>query len=237
VDICLSPLKLTRTNYFCGMQKNIDLSRFKAVIYDMDGVLIDTEPFWKMAEEKIFATVGIDFNSIPNQETVGMRIDEVVGYWHQHYPWEGKSIEQVAQEIMDEMERYIRVEGKAMKGVEESIKHFSQRGMKIGLATSSYERLMHATLDRLGITDFFHCTVSAEHLSQGKPHPLIYLETAKQLNVSPANCLVIEDSINGIKAGKAAGMFVVAIPDGSHQFSEGFEQADLISDNLLELIQ
>ncbi len=224
------------TNYFCGMRQKIDLSQFEAIIYDMDGVLIDTEPFWKIAEEKVFATVGIDFHAIPNHETVGMRIDEVVSYWHKRYPWESKSIEQVAQEIMDEMERFIRYEGKAMKGVRTSLNHFSQMGIKIGLATSSYERLMHATLERLGISKFFQSVVSAEHLAHGKPHPLIYLKTAEQLGVSPSNCLVIEDSINGIKAGKAAGMFVVAIPDGSHQFSEGFEQANIVCDNLLELI-
>jgi sugar-phosphatase len=218
------------------MLNELSLSDFDAVIYDMDGVLIDTEPYWKKAEEKVFKTIGIDFNSIPNHETVGMRIDEVVAYWHERYPWDNKSIENVAKEIMDEMELFIRNEGKAMKGVVESLYFFSKNNRKIGLATSSYERLMNATLDRLKILDYFDSVLSAEHLKNGKPHPEIYLKTAKNLGIAPEKCLVIEDSINGVRAGKAAGMFVVAIPDGSHDFSGSFDEADLQLNNLLELI-
>ena len=218
------------------MSSKIRLSDFEAVIYDMDGVLIDTEPYWKKAEEKVFDTVGIDFNSIPNHETVGMRIDEVVEYWHQRYPWENKSIKQAANEIMDEMERFIRSKGEALKGVQESLSFFQEKNLKIGLATSSYERLMNATIERLAINKFFDHTLSAEHLDHGKPHPQIYLECAKELNLPPSKCLVIEDSINGVKAGKAAGMFVVAIPDGSHDFRGGFGAADIVVNDLHGLI-
>lgn len=203
----------------------------------MDGVLINTEPYWKKAEEKVFASVGIDFNSIPNHETVGMRIDEVVSYWYKRYSWENKSIETVANEIMDKMENFIQNEGTPMAGVKESLSFFSKNKIKIGLATSSYERLMFATLNRLNINDYFDCVLSAENLKNGKPHPEIYLKSAAELNVSPERCLVVEDSINGVKAGKAAGMFVVAIPDGSHDFKEGFELADMQLNNLHELIQ
>lgn len=219
------------------MSSKIRLSDFEAVIYDMDGVLIDTEPYWKKAEEKIFASVNIDFNSIPNHETVGMRIDEVVTYWHEHYPWHNKSIAKVANEIMDEMESYILNEGSPMKGVKDSLSFFAENQKKIGLATSSYERLMAATLNRLDINNFFTAALSAEYLSAGKPNPDIYLKTATALNVIPNKCLVIEDSINGIKAGKAAGMFVVAIPDGTHDFQENFKEADLVLNDLVELVQ
>jgi sugar-phosphatase len=219
------------------MLDQLKLKNFDAIIYDMDGILINTEPYWKKAEDKVFSTVNIDFNNIPNHETVGMRIDEVVAYWHKRFPWENKSILKVAEEIMDEMESFILKEGSPMKGVNESLTFFIQNKMKVGLATSSYERLMNATLNRLHLSDFFHSVLSAEHLSNGKPHPEIYIKSALKLNTSPSRCLVIEDSINGIRAGKAAGMFVVAIPDGSHEFLEGFEEADVVLNDLNELIQ
>ena len=206
------------------------------VIFDMDGVLINSEPLWKATEIEVFADLGLDFEAIGGEKTVGMRIDEVVDYWYERYPWKGKSPQEVVTLIMDKMEDNIRTKGVAMKGVKELLDFLSNENYTIALASSSYERLITATLETLAIGHYFKATFSAEHLKHGKPHPDIYLTAARALNVSPSECLVIEDSLNGVKAGKAAAMFVIAIPDGTHSVTE-IATADIQLDNLLEVIE
>lgn len=206
------------------------------VIFDMDGVLINSEPLWKATEIEVFADLGLDFEAIGGEKTVGMRIDEVVDYWYERYPWKGKSPQEVVTLIMDKMEDNIRTKGVAMKGVKELLDFLSNQNYTIALASSSYERLITATLETLAIGHYFKATFSAEHLKHGKPHPDIYLTAANALNVFPSECLVIEDSLNGVKAGKAAAMFVIAIPDGTHSVTE-IATADIQLDNLLEVIE
>lgn len=214
------------------MIKNID-----TVIFDMDGVLINSEPFWKEVEIKVFASVGIDFVAVGGEKTVGLRIDEVVDYWHTQYPWKQKAKADVVAEIMSEMTDVISTKGKAMKGVVELLEYLKSEGYKIGLATSSYEVLLEATLKVLGIENFFDVTNSAESLVYGKPHPEIYIKTAEDLKSSPENCLVIEDSLNGVIAGKAAKMKVIAVPDGTHSHEPKLVLADKICNDLIEVLE
>lgn len=214
------------------MIKNID-----TVIFDMDGVLINSEPFWKEVEIKVFASVGIDFVAVGGEKTVGLRIDEVVDYWHTQYPWKQKAKADVVAEIMSEMTHVISTKGKAMKGVVELLEYLKNEGYKIGLATSSYEVLLEATLKVLGIENFFDVTNSAESLVYGKPHPEIYIKTAEDLKSTPENCLVIEDSLNGVIAGKAAKMKVIAVPDGTHSHEPKLFLADKICNDLNEVLE
>lgn len=213
------------------MLKNLD-----TVIFDMDGVLINSEPFWKEVEIKIFASVGIDFVAVGGEKTVGLRIDEVVDYWHGLYPWKEKSKAVVVNEIMDEMTNEILSKGEPMKGVVELLEYLKREGFKIGLATSSYEVLLEATLRVLGIEKYFDVTNSAQSLTYGKPHPEIYIKTAADLNTVPEKCLVIEDSLNGVIAGKAAKMRVVAVPDGTHEYNPKIALADKVCKDLTEVL-
>ena len=214
----------------------IDFKNIDTVIFDMDGVLIDSEPLWKAAEIKVFATIGVDFIKVGGEKTVGLRIDEVIDYWYSKYPWKNKSKAQVVDEIMLEIINGIKANGQAMKGVVEILEFFKKKGMKIGLASSSYQILIDTSLEKLGIAHFFDITLSAQNCTYGKPHPEVYIEAAKLLKSEPQNCLVIEDSLNGAIAGKAAKMNVVAIPDGTHEISEQLKVADLRVDNLNELL-
>ncbi|MCC5924012.1 MAG: hexitol phosphatase HxpB [Crocinitomicaceae bacterium] len=208
------------------MKNQIILSDFDAIIFDMDGVLINSEPFWLAAEIEVFGQLGIDFMAVGGPKTVGLRIDEVVDYWFSKYPWEGKTNAEVVDEIVSTVARRINTEGVALEGVRETLAYCKQLGMKIGLASSSYQRLIDATLKKLEIASYFDAVHSAEFLAFGKPHPEIYLATADSLKVSPNKCLVIEDSLNGVIAAKAAKMTVVAIPDGTHEVSEKLMLAD-----------
>lgn len=215
----------------------IDFKNIDTVIFDMDGVLIDSEPLWKAAEIKVFETIGIDFIKVGGEKTVGLRIDEVIDYWYEKYPWENKTKAQVVDEIMLEMVNGIQANGEPMKGVIEILEFFKSKGMKIGLASSSYQVLIDTSLEKLRIAHYFDVTLSAQNCTYGKPHPEVYIETAKLLKSEPQNCLVIEDSLNGVIAGKAAKMNVVAVPDGTHTVTEQLEVADLRVDNLKELVK
>lgn len=216
---------------------SIPLQTIDTIIYDMDGVLINSEPIWKETEIEVFDSIGIDFIAVGGEKTVGLRIDEVVEYWYSRFPWKNKSIHQVVDEIMTRMVERIKKEGKPLTGAKESLQYFKENGYKIGLASSSYSVLIETTLSALGIGHYFDVILSAEKLPFGKPHPVIYLEAARQLNSSPSTCLVIEDSLNGIIAGKAAKMSVVAIPDGTHQPNPKTILADVQLNSLHEVIK
>lgn len=206
----------------------------KAVIFDMDGVLIDSEPLWKIAEVEGFGKVGLDLTYTDCEETVGLRIDEVVRLWHKKVGWENKSIEEVSEDIVDILIREIQTQGKALAGVYESLELLKSSDYKIGLATSSAQRIVDTVLQKLDIAHYFDATHSAEFELLGKPHPGVFLSCADQLNVHANDCLVIEDSFNGVVAARAARMKVVAIPEKSHQPDQRLIIADQILDSLHE---
>ncbi|MEN9442846.1 MAG: hypothetical protein RLZ33_2923 [Bacteroidota bacterium] len=194
----------------------LNLDEFDAVIFDMDGVLIDSEPLWKIAMEQVFAAVGSKLTRQDFQKTVGLRLDEVIQFWHQHEGWKNVSPEEVEQQIVLKMQELIRANGTPLTGVVETLQYLRSQNKKIGLATSSYRVLIDTVLEVLDLKEAFDCTHSAELEDYGKPHPAVYLNVADFFQVDPRNCLVIEDSLNGIISAKAAKMKVVCIPEKTH---------------------
>ncbi|MDD2983149.1 MAG: hexitol phosphatase HxpB [Crocinitomicaceae bacterium] len=217
--------------------KEFTLENIEAVIFDMDGVLIDSEPVWKDAMEEVFAAVGCPLTREDFQKTVGLRLDEVITYWYGISPWEKVSPEEVMQQIINRMVALLSASGKPLTGVVETLRFLKQKGLKIGLATSSYEVLIDCVLDTLNIREFFDFTHSAEREAYGKPHPAVYLTTAETLGVNPQNCLVIEDSINGVISGKAARMHVVCIPEKTHIVNPKLILADYQFESMDEMLE
>lgn len=215
----------------------IDLSHYEAVIFDMDGVLIDSEPLWKIAMEKTFQEVGSKLTKADFQQTVGLRLDEVIHYWFEHKAWEGVTPKEVEQRIISRMIDLIQENGAPLLGVIDTLNYLKQQGLKIGLATSSYLILIDTVLKTLGIAEAFDYTHSAEDEENGKPHPAVYLTVAKKLGVIPRKCLVIEDSLNGIISGKAARMSVICIPEKTHLVEPRLIIADYQFDDMNELLQ
>ena len=207
----------------------------KAVIYDMDGVIINSEPLWREALIHCFNKVGFDFTQDKCRTTQGMRLIEVVEYWFADQPWKGKSIEDVETDILTKVTELIMQKGIAMDGVNKSIELFKAKGYRVALASSSATSLINAVLDKLGLSDAFEVINSAENLAFGKPHPEIFIKTAKQLGVKPNNCWVIEDSFHGALAGKAALMKVIAIPDDEAKNDKRFAIADYQLNSLSEI--
>src|SRR4051812_40381980 len=125
--------------------------KFEAVIYDMDGLLIDSEPFWRQAEIKVFNSVGMDITEADCMETTGYRFDEVVEHWWQKKQWTGKTKTVVHDEVIDEMEHAITHHAIAMKGAHASLEFFKSKGVRMALASSSAMRLIKATVKKLDI--------------------------------------------------------------------------------------
>lgn len=207
----------------------------KAVIYDMDGVIIDSEPLWREAIIFTFNNVGLDFNEDLCRITQGMRLIEVVEYWYDKTPWNGKTVEEVEASLLKKVTELIIEKGTETAGVTSSLNHFKAKGYKIALASSSALSLINTVLSQLNIENEFEVINSAEYLSYGKPHPEIFIKTAEQLKVKPMDCLVIEDSFHGVLAAKAAVMKVIAIPEKKYHNDARFSIADYNIKSLTEI--
>lgn len=206
----------------------------ETVIFDMDGLLIDSEPLWQEAEIKIFSTVGVHLTRELCLQTMGYKIDEVVRYWHNKFPWEGKSFEEMEKEIFEEAIRLIVEKGEAMEGVNYILDFFKERKMRIGLASTSPIRVINTVLNKLNISHYFEVLHSAEFEEYGKPHPAVFINAAKKLDLQPYFCLVFEDSFNGLIAAKAARMKTISIPDKGYSNETKFDISDFKLNSLSE---
>lgn len=215
----------------------IKISDFEAVIFDMDGVLIDSEPLWKIAMDTVFSELGSTLQKSDFQKTVGLRIDEVIHFWNLHESWGIVNEEAIQEKIISKMEDLIAANAKPLTGVLETLTFLKSKGLKIGLATSSSSRLIRIVLKELAISDFFDFTHSAETEDYGKPHPAVYLTVAKKLAVHPTKCLVIEDSFNGVISGLAAKMKVVCIPEKTHFPNPKLALADFQFESMRDLLE
>ena len=185
----------------------------EAVIFDMDGVIIDSEPFWKEAEMHVYPSVGIQLTLEMSLRTTGLGIKDAVEYWYNKHPWTNKSIQQVQDEIVNYVLHCMLTKGKPMYGLDYVLNFFERKGLKIAIASASSIKIIETVLEKLQVKNRFHLYHSSDTEIASKPHPAVYLSTARRLGVKPEQCLVIEDSVNGMKSGKAAGMKVIAKPD------------------------
>ena len=207
----------------------------KTVIFDMDGVLIDSEPFWREAEIRVFGTIGIQLTHEMCMETMGLKVDEAVEYWLKLHGQQLGSTPDVAEKVIEEVISQIEQKGIPTAGVEESLEFFSNKGTRLGLASSSAYRIISAVVDKFDLRRRFEVIYSAEEEEFGKPHPGIYLTAARKLGVNAKECLAIEDSRNGVLAAKAARMKCIAIPEAAVRSDPRFSIADCVLDSLLEI--
>lgn len=196
----------------------------KAIIFDMDGVIIDTEKIWKQAEKEVFSSLGVQVTDEHSKETQSMTTSEVAHYWYEKFPWKGKSLKETEQMVIYRVAELIESEECLINGVENFIENLKTKNYKIGLATNCPLSIISVVLGRLKITHFFDIISSSEFEEKGKPDPAIYYTTAKKLNVEPKDCLVIEDLYTGMLAAKKAGMTVAAFTNGDKDLY--FEIAD-----------
>jgi mannitol-1-/sugar-/sorbitol-6-/2-deoxyglucose-6-phosphatase len=198
----------------------------KAVLFDMDGVLINSEGLWRKAMISGFAEEGIPLTESDCRKTMGMRFPEVVSLWLSRFSSLNINAGVLENRVIELLLQKIEADGEIIQGIPSIIDICNKHQIKKGVATSSSHLLMRAVLNKLGIISEFQATVSAEFMEHGKPHPEVFLKCAEELDVSPDDCIVIEDSPNGVKAAKAAGMRVIAVPEDGVFVLPGYESAD-----------
>ena len=209
-----------------------------AVILDMDGLLIDTEPTWRAATFSVFAALGIRLSDDDLLSTTGQPIEDLIPLWRQRAGPKDqraqRSDAEIADLITDQVVAHVIAEGQPMPGVARAVELCTRLGLSLAIASSSPPLLIDAVCDRLGLGGIqVRCSAADE--TNGKPAPDVYLAAARRLGVSPASCVAIEDSPNGIAAAKAAGMRCVAVPDPLLNADTGYQQADLVLPSLAML--
>jgi len=179
----------------------------------MDGLLVDSEPYWKIAEKICFGKLGLTLTDELLRQVMGFRLSEVVEHWYNYQPWGEKNFEAVEGDVLETVKQLIIENANALPGVIQTLEFCKNNGYKIALASSSAMSLINVVVDKLNIRHYFDLLVSAEFEPYGKPHPSVFLTTAKKLNVLPTECLVFEDSVNGMIAAKAARMKCIVVPE------------------------
>lgn len=198
----------------------------EAVIFDMDGVLIDSEPLWQRTEVEIFSDIGIQLTPEMQLYTKGLRSDEMVQYWLSRFNRDGLDSGKIIKDYENEMTRIFREEVELMDGAREATQFFRNMKLPLALASSSAMHFIDIFLERFEFREYFSVIYSAEKEPFGKPHPGIYIHVADRLGCDPTHCLAIEDSFHGLIAAKAAKMKVMVLP-GSADFNDSrFGAAD-----------
>ncbi|MEC5321426.1 hexitol phosphatase HxpB [Brenneria populi subsp. brevivirga] len=211
-------------------------SSIRAAIFDMDGLLIDSEPLWDMAELEVISSLGIDTSLRASmRDTLGLRIDMVVDLWYQLAPWRAPSRETVVNRIIERAMTLVDERRPLLPGVEHALQLCRRQNLLIGLASASPLSMQKQVLHTFDLTRYFDFLASAEHLPYSKPHPQVYLNAAQGLNVSPLQCVTLEDSVNGMIATKAARMRSIVIPQAEFSNDARWALADHKLDSLRQL--
>lgn len=207
-----------------------------AAIFDMDGLLIDSEPLWERAEMDIFASLDIDLSQRSElPDTLGLRIDQVVRMWYETLPWSGPDQQEVTRRIVARALSLVEETRPLLPGVEQALCLCKAEGLKIGLASASPLPMLERVLEMFDLRDYFEVLVSAEALPYSKPHPQVYLDAAARLGVDPLNCVTLEDSFNGMIATKAARMRSIVVPAAEFAADPRWALADVQLSSLNEL--
>ena len=184
-----------------------------AVVFDLDGLLIDSEPLWRQAEIEVFGSVGLHLSEADVRHTMGLRIDDAVRYWWDRFPWSGMSLVEMEAVITSRVAELVRVSATPMPGALEAVALCRRLSLPVAVCSGSRAVVIEAALRSLGIESEVSVWHSAEWEPLGKPHPGSYLSTAAKLGVDPVACLALEDSFNGALSAKAARMRVIAVPE------------------------
>ncbi len=206
----------------------------EAVVFDLDGVLLQSEEVWDAVRERYVREAGGRYDEEVQRAMMGMSAPEWSRYLHEEAGVR-QDPEDINRAVVERMLEAYRSELPLLPGAVEAVRRTAE-SFPLGLASSSNREIFEAVLDLAGIADCFGATVSSEEVARGKPAPDVYLEAARRLGVEPERCTAVEDSHAGIRSAKSAGMRVVAIPNASYPpDEEALELADGVVGSLDEL--
>ena len=206
----------------------------EAVVFDLDGVLVQTEEIWDEVREEFARERGGRYDAEAQRAMMGMSSLEWSAFMHDELGIPEPPA-RISAEVVRRMERRYRERLPLIEGAREAVERMAAR-WPLGLASSSNRPLIDAVLELAGLAESFRATVSSEEVARGKPAPDVYLEAARRLAVPPERCAAIEDSHSGIRSAGAAGMRVVAVPNPSFPpGEEALSEADVVLDSLSQL--
>jgi HAD superfamily hydrolase (TIGR01509 family) len=183
----------------------------QAVLWDMDGTLVDSEPVWARVQIDLLTSLGATWTVEDSMRLVGSDLADAVQVWMGALPDGVISAEELADRMFGEVVRSLKEDVVLRPGALELLQALKAAGVPCALVSASYRVMIDAVLSHLG-PDLFDVVVAGDEVRNGKPHPEPYLTAAQELDVDPADCVVIEDSPGGTASGTAAGAFVVAVP-------------------------
>jgi HAD superfamily hydrolase (TIGR01509 family) len=205
-----------------------------AVVFDLDGVLVDSEQVWDDARRELVAERGGVWRDDATRAMMGMSSLEWSQYMHDELGVELDPAT-ISAAVVEKLEQLYRRELPLLPGARDAVRAVSAR-WPLGLASSSNREIIDLVLELAGLADAFAATVSSEEVARGKPAPDVYLEAARRLGVPPDDCAAIEDSTNGLRAAAAAGMTVIAFPNNAFPPTEdALRLAAAVIDSLDEL--
>jgi beta-phosphoglucomutase-like phosphatase (HAD superfamily) len=210
----------------------VSAAPLEASIFDMDGLLVDSEPLWHEAEIEILGALGVPIEASHCRLTKGMFVDEVTAYWFERYPWSGPTPAAVAVEVVDRVMELVRHKGELKPGVDKALDLCAQHRLRLAVASSSQHRLIDLVLGHFALRDLFEVVHSAEDEPYGKPHPGVFITAAARLGTRPERCVVWEDAPAGVLAAKAARMAVVAVPEPAERDNASIALADAVLHSL-----
>ena len=184
----------------------------KAAIFDMDGLLIDSEPIWTEAATQVMQKVNFELTHALKLQTTGLSIKLFLEFCYKIQPWYTPSSKELEIEILEHAHKNILANAVAMPGAIELVKKLKAQGLKLAVASASHMDLIEGVLKRLDIIDYFDTWHSGELEEFTKPHPAVYLTTAVKLGVKPEECIAFEDSHAGLRSAHAAGMVTISVP-------------------------
>jgi len=206
----------------------------EAVVFDLDGVLLQTEELWDEVRETLAREHGARYDEAAQRAMMGMSSLEWSRYMHEELGVP-EPPEAISALVVRELEARYRRRLPLISGAVEAVERLARR-WPLGLASSSNRELIDTALELSGLDRLLRATVSSEEVAHGKPSPDVYLEAARRLGVAPARCAAVEDSHSGISSARAAGMRVVAIPNASYPpGEEALAEADVVLASLREL--
>jgi beta-phosphoglucomutase family hydrolase len=201
----------------------------KAVLFDMDGVIAETEHVHIEAEKQTMLKYGVQITEDELHRYTGMTAKQMFTGLIAKYKLD-TTIEKIFNEKEQIMFRLLETDAQPVKGVIELLHKLKEKQVKLAVASSSHRRLVQYVLRKLEITEVFDSIISAEDVEHGKPDPEIFLKSAKRLNVSPAECLVVEDAELGVEAAIAAGMKCLGYKN-PHSGNQDLSKADIVTDD------
>jgi HAD superfamily hydrolase (TIGR01509 family) len=208
--------------------------RYRAVVFDMDGLLLDTEELWLRAESELFRRHGAEFTREDQLRVIGTSFDVTAAYFAERLGWPHERGGELVDESNALMHELVRQQVAARPGAVELVESLRKLGVPLGLASNSPRYLVDDALATAGLTEAFDAIVTSSDVVRPKPAPDIYLRACELLGVAPHDALALEDSASGVRAAKAAGLTCIAVPTLAEI---DVSAADRVVESLEELVE